>query len=118
VLSRQEQQIWDDVQRFWDEDAEEPPQAARPARWHHRRPPRDLADLPAAVVAGIWTTILLAFVGAPVAGMAVGVATALAWALWQWWPELIRQGAQQTRPDVDVERTPRGPREEPGQRRP
>jgi len=118
VLSRQEQRIWDDVQRFWAEEVEEPPRAARPAPSHRKRASRDLADLPAAVVAGTWITIMLVLFGAAAAGLAVGVATALGWALWRSWPQLSRQGAPKTLPNEGKERTPRGPADEPGHRRP
>jgi hypothetical protein len=83
VLSEHEQRVWDDVERFWAEEAEEPP---RPAPLS----PRDPADLPALVVAGAWGAILLVLFGALAAGLAVGAATALGWALWRYWPHLSR----------------------------
>ncbi|MGR6963994.1 hypothetical protein ACU610_06005 [Geodermatophilus sp. URMC 61] len=86
MLSDSEQRVWDDVERFWAEDAVEPPRpvpVARPA-------PRDLAGPPALVVAGVWGAILLILLGALVAGLSVGVATALGWALWRHWPRLGR----------------------------
>ncbi|MGY1691392.1 hypothetical protein [Geodermatophilus sp. SYSU D01105] len=86
MLSDPEQRVWDDVQRFWAEDAVEPPlpvPGARPAS-------RDLADPPAVVVAGVWGAILLILLGAPAAGLSVGLATALGWALWRYWPRLDR----------------------------
>jgi hypothetical protein len=85
VLSSQEQRIWDDVQRFWAEDAEEPPRAA-PSRMTASS--RDEAELPLAVVAGIWITITLVLFGGMTAALTVGVATALAWVLWHNWPWL------------------------------
>ena len=86
VLSDHEQRVWDDVERFWAEEAEEPP---RPAPLS----PRDLADLPALVVAGAWGAILLVLLGALAASLAVGVATALGWALWRYWPRLSQADA-------------------------
>lgn len=83
MLSRREQRVWDDVQRFWAEEVEEPPRAASPAPSRRKRTSRDLADLPAAVVAGAWSTIMLVLFGAPVAGLAIGVATALGWGVAQ-----------------------------------
>jgi hypothetical protein len=56
VLSRQEQQIWDEVQRFWAEEVEEPPRAA-PSRT--KGASRDEADLPVAVIVGTRITIVL-----------------------------------------------------------
>ena len=87
VLSEHEQRVWDDVERFWAEEAEEPP---RPARLSRRRTPGDPADLPVLVVAGAWGVILLVLFGALAAGLAIGVATALGWALWRYWPHLSR----------------------------
>ncbi len=90
MLTDHEQQVWDDVERFWAEEAEEPP---RPAPLS----PRDLADLPALVVAGAWGVILLVLLGALAPGLAVGVATALGWALWRYWPHLSRPDPTTTR---------------------
>jgi hypothetical protein len=118
VLSRQEQRVWDDVQRFWAEEVDEPPRAAPPAPSRRRRPSRDPADLPAAVVAGVWITILLTLVGALVAALAIGVATALGWALWRVWPQLGRQGAPDTSWNGRKDRTTRGPADKPWHRRP
>ena len=83
VLSDHEQRVWDDVERFWAEESEEPP---RPAPLP--RTPREPADLPTLVVAGAWGAILLVLFGALTASLAVGVATALGWALWRYWPRL------------------------------
>ena len=90
MLSNQEQRIWDDVQRFWAEEAEEPPLPA-PSRAHGAW--RDEAELPVAVVAGAWIMITLVLFGAMIAGLAVGLATGLGWALWHYWPRLSEQGA-------------------------
>jgi hypothetical protein len=90
VLSSQEQRVWDDVQRFWAEEAEEPP-LRTPGR--RRGASRDEADLPFAVVAGVWITITLVLLGAVVAGLGVGLATGLGWALWHYWPRLSGLGA-------------------------
>ena len=96
MLSSQEQQVWDDVQRFWAEEAEEPP--LPDAEPHGSGASRDEADLPVAVVAGAWITITLVLFGAMVAGLAVGLATGLGWALWHYWPRLREQGALCTSP--------------------
>jgi hypothetical protein len=90
VLSSQEQRVWDDVQRFCAEEAEEP---ALPAPSRTNGASRNEADLPITVVAGAWITITLVLFGAMVAGLAVGLATGLGWALWHYWPRLSEQGA-------------------------
>ena len=87
MLSSQEQQIWDDVLRFWAEEAEEPPRAT-PSR--RRGSSSDEAELPIAVVAGMWITITLILFGVMSAALTVGVATALGWALWHNWPGGMR----------------------------
>ena len=116
MFSRQEQSVWDDVQRSWAADVEEPPPAAPPAPSHRTRASRDPADLPVVVVAAAWITIMLVLFGAPVAGLALGVATALGWALWHHRPQPGRQDAPETSPDEN--RPTRGPADERGDRRP
>jgi hypothetical protein len=89
-----------------------------PAPSHSTRASRDPADLPTAVVAGAWITIMLVLFGAPAAGLAVAVATALGWVLWRSWPQLSRQRAPKTSPDGGKDRMTRGAVDEPGHRRP
>jgi hypothetical protein len=87
VLSADEQQAWEDIQRYYDVEAEEP---VRSVGFRTSQPERHgpgLDDLPAAVVAGVWITIILVIFGAAVAGLAVAAATALGWAMWRWWPD-------------------------------
>jgi hypothetical protein len=86
VLSSHEQQIWDDVLRFWAEEAEEPPRATQGAEGVSS----DEAELPIAVVAGTWITITLILFGVMSAALAVGLVTALGWALWRNWPGGMR----------------------------
>jgi Protein of unknown function (DUF3040) len=85
VLSDHEQRVWDDIERFWAEDAEEPSQPRRPTPEQPNRPPRDPADHPAWAVTAAWLPILLVVFGAPVAGLGVGAATVLGWVLWRCW---------------------------------
>ncbi len=90
MLSRDEQRIWDDIERFYAVEADEPVlPGPHPAL--RRRRDRGVDDLPAAVVAGAWGAILLILFGALVAGFAVGAATALGWWVWRYWP-LLRAG--------------------------
>jgi hypothetical protein len=84
VLSSQEQRIWDDVLRFWAEEAAEPPLATPSAEGSSS----DEDELPIAVVAGTWITITLILFGVMSAALAVGLTTALGWALWHNWPQL------------------------------
>jgi hypothetical protein len=76
VLSSQEEQAWDDIQRYWWEEAEEPP---RPVRSRTTRAPR--ADLPVAAHIGARVTIVLLLLGAAPAALAVALATAVVWVL-------------------------------------
>ncbi len=116
MLSRQEQSLRDDVRWSWAAEVEEPPPAALPAPSRRTRVSRDPADLPVAVVAAAWITIMLLLFGAPVAGLVLGVATALGWALWHHRPQPGRQDAPET--SLDENRTARGPADERGHRRP
>ena len=113
MLSVQEQRIWNDVQRFWAEEVEEPARAAPPAPNRRGRSWRDRAVLQVAVVVGTRITVVLLLLGALVPGLAVGVATALAWALGHSWPQPSGHGA----PDGGEDRTARRPADEPGNRR-
>ena len=92
MLSSQEQRVWDDVQRFWAMEAEEPPGLAPSARsrewvWH------DPEDLPVVVAAGVWLAIALVLFGAVLAGLAVLAASAVGWAVWKNWPRMVRLAA-------------------------
>jgi len=106
MLSSQDQRVWDDIVRFWEAEVEEPP---RPAPSRRKGASRDHGDLPFAVVAGTWITIALVLLGAVVAGLAVGLATALGWALWHYWPLLSGQGSPRTSPQSGRGRTRHGP---------
>ena len=117
MLSEQEQRIWDDVQRFWTEEVEEPPRVAPSAPNSRRRKWRDRAVLQVAVVVGARITIVLLLFGALVPALAVGVATAVGWALEHSWPQLPGQGAPDTAPDGGADRTVRRPAAGPGNRR-
>ena len=87
MLSSDERRAWDEIRRRWAEEVEEPtcpvldPRARRP----RSAPPTGLL---AAVVAGGCLAVLLVVCGAPLAGLAVAVATAPRWLLWRYWPLL------------------------------
>jgi hypothetical protein len=92
VLSGPEQQVWEDVERYWELDAEEPVQRGPRAVFQQGRRIDGVEDVPAAVVAAAWFAILLVLFGAPVAGLVVAAVTAVSWALlsprrWPSWPE-------------------------------
>ena len=75
VLSDHEQRVWDDIERFWAEDAEEPP-AARAADVLLRSTPRELDDAPVLVIGSFWAAILLVLLGVHAAGLALLAAAA------------------------------------------
>jgi hypothetical protein len=77
--SDSEQRVRNDIERLWAEDAAESP---RPVPVTRPAPP-DPADPPVLVVAGVVGAFLLVLLGALVAGLTVGAATALGWALWR-----------------------------------
>jgi hypothetical protein len=85
VLSSHEQQIWDDIERLYAAEAEEPAlPSSRPTQ--QRRDSRDPDDLPMAAVAGARIAVVLILLGVVAGGLAVGAATALGWLLWRYWP--------------------------------
>ncbi|SES74301.1 hypothetical protein [Geodermatophilus poikilotrophus] len=87
MLGPDEQRTWDEIRLRFAEEVEEP---ARPVLDPRARRPRSPApaSLLATVVAGGCLAVLLVFCGAPLAGLAVAVATAPRWLLWRYWPLL------------------------------
>ena len=87
MLSPEEQRAWDEIRRRCAEEVEEP---TRPVLDPRARRPRSAApaSLLATVVAGGCLAVLLAVCGAPLAGLAIAVATAPRWLLWRYWPLL------------------------------
>ena len=87
VLSSDERRAWDEIRRHFAREAEEP---ARPILDLTVRRPRSSTPvaLRAAVVAGGCLAVLLVVLGAPVAGLAIAVATVPQWLLWRYWPLL------------------------------
>jgi hypothetical protein len=117
VLSVQEQRVWDDVQRFWAEEVEEPSRGAPSAPNRRGRSWRGRAVLQVAVVVGARITVVLLLLGALVPGLVVGVGTALGWALRHSWPTPAGQGAPDTAPDGCDDRAVRWPADEPRNQR-
>jgi hypothetical protein len=105
VLNTHEQHIWDDVERYYAIEAEEPALPARPAT-RDRLQGRGVDDLPTAVVAGIWVSIFLILFGVMPAALVVGAATAAGTLLWRYWP-LLRQDRGPA--PVQASLTDRGP---------
>jgi hypothetical protein len=87
MLSHDEQRAWDEIRRHCAETSEEP---ARPVLDPTVRRPRSSTPvaLRAAVVAGGCLAVLLVILGAPVAGLAIAVATVPQGLLWRYWPLL------------------------------
>jgi hypothetical protein len=88
VLNDHEQRTWEEIERSFPMDAEEPARAALQPGTRRRSSGRAVEDLPAPVVAGVWIAILVILLGAPLAGLAVGAATAAGWLVWRSWPVL------------------------------
>jgi hypothetical protein len=103
VLSADEQQAWEDIQRYYDAEAEEPARFGRHRSSRGGPDARGIDDLPAAVVAGVWITIFLVIFGESGAALAVAGATALGWALWRWWPRPDSGPARASSPGGAVE---------------
>ena len=86
MLSHDEQRAWKEILRRYAREAEEPGSPVIGMR--ARRPRPSTPAVLAAVVAGGCAAILLVVVGAPVAGLAIAVATVPQWLLWRYWPLL------------------------------
>jgi hypothetical protein len=87
VLSHDEQRAWDEIRQHYAMEAEEPARPVLDLTVRRPRSPQPLA-LRAAVVAGGCIAVLLVVLGAPVAGLAIAVATVPQWLLWRYWPLL------------------------------
>ncbi|MGY1680137.1 DUF3040 domain-containing protein [Geodermatophilus sp. SYSU D01176] len=118
VLSDHEQRVWDDIERFWAEDAEEPP-AARMADVPPRSTPRTLEDAPVLVIGSFWAAVLLVLFGVHAAGLALFATAALGSALWRYWPLLSGSapGGPPPGEPSTTGRAARWPREKPWRRR-
>ena len=100
MLSHDEQRAWNEIRRRYAREAEEP---ALPVIDLEIRRPRSStpAVLAAVVAAGI--AVLLVVLGAPVAGLAIAVASVPPWLLWRYWPLLdggVVVSARSATPDV------------------
>ena len=91
MLTHDEQRAWDQIRRGWSAEAEEPARPALDPTVRRLRSSTPTA-LRAAVVAGGCLAVLLVVLGAPVAGLAIAVATVPQWLLWRCWP-LLDSGA-------------------------
>ena len=86
MLSSDEQRAWDEIRRRYAREAEEP--ALPVIDLEVRRPRSPTPAALAAVVAGGCLAVVLVVLGAPVAGLAIAVATVPQWLLWRYWPLL------------------------------
>ena len=91
MLTHDEQRAWDQIRRGWSAEAEEPACPALDPTVRRLRSSTPTA-VRAAVVAGGCLAVLLVVLGAPVAGLAIAVATVPQWLLWRCWP-LLDSGA-------------------------
>ena len=96
MLSSQEQEIWDDIERFWAEEAEEPPLPETIHSAAGSGVARDEPEPPAVIVAGAFSIVLLLLFGEARAALGVAFATALAWTVWHhkqqlaaWWTQTV-----------------------------
>lgn len=87
MLSPDEQRAWDEIRRRCAEEVEEPTRPVLDPRAHRPRSAAPVGLL-ATVVAGGCLAVLLVVCGAPLAGLAIAVATAPRWLLWRYWPLL------------------------------
>ena len=86
MLSDQEQRTWEEIQRFWAETADEPAAVRRAAASLRRQARRERGDVPGWVIIATRVAMVTVLLGAVTAGLALGAATLLGWALWRYWP--------------------------------
>jgi hypothetical protein len=80
VLSSQERRIWQEIERRATAGTDGPAPPRPRTRGH------GVDDLPAAVVASIWTSTVLVLTGLVLAGLAVGAVTTVLALLWRYRP--------------------------------
>ena len=113
MLSHDEQKAWNEIRRRYAEEAGEPVRAVLDLTVTVRRPrTAEPGGLPAAVVAGSGIAILLLICGAPLAGLAIAVATAPRWLLWRYGP-LVDCGVRPPAPPSTTRDVPLDAREHP-----
>ncbi len=83
MLSHDEQRAWNEIRRRYAEEAGEPVRAVLDLTVRRPRS-SEPGGILAAVVAGSGIAILLVIFGAPLAGLAIAVATAPRWLLWRY----------------------------------
>jgi hypothetical protein len=100
MLSEHEQKTWNDIRRDYGPGPAEP----APTRSSTRVP-----ELPAVVVGGVLSVILLLLFGEVSGAAAVAVVTALVWLMWRFLPVPDPSRGQEGEPEVRRERTPAQP---------
>jgi hypothetical protein len=121
VLSDPEQRVWNDVERFWEENAPEPPAAGRSADIPRTLRPRKLDDAPLRLILSCWAAIFLGFFGAHAVGLALAAGAALGLAMWRYWPLLSASQSAASGPlcgqSPTTDQAARWPAEKPWHRR-
>jgi hypothetical protein len=90
VLSSQEERAWDDIQLYWEIEADEPTRTSGTSP--------GLENPPVAVTVAARVAIVLLLLGAVPAGLTLAVITALGWLVWRT-GQPSRQKAQVSLPD-------------------
>ncbi|WP_448624963.1 hypothetical protein [Geodermatophilus sp. URMC 64] len=96
MLSRREQEIWDEIDRRYGPEADRVARS-RVAEVANGWRPRRLDEAPGIFAVGLWVAVFLVLFGATVAGPAVGAGTAVGLLLWRFRPHrdgVGRAGAQ------------------------
>ena len=101
MLSEHEQKIWDEIERNYQAEADEPARG-RFRTWPGARRSGWRADLPAVVIGGGWSAVLLVLFGVPSAGVAVAAAAGLIWLLWHFFPQLDGAGTAEVEPITET----------------
>jgi ferric-dicitrate binding protein FerR (iron transport regulator) len=91
VLSDREQRALEELERCYVTEAEEPVPSGRATRRSARRPNRP-PGFRAVLVLGC-VSVALIFAGAPAAGLALALATAIGWLFWRVWSHRTADGS-------------------------
>jgi hypothetical protein len=84
VLSTHEQQVWEDIERYYAPPTGEVAGVGGLLAAQREKAVPDVDDLPGAVLGGAMLAIMLVIFGEVTIGLVLGAATVLGWLLWRY----------------------------------
>jgi hypothetical protein len=107
VLSTHEQQVWDDIERYYVPPSGEATAVGGLVAGQQESAVPTVDDLPVTVLGGAMLAIMLVIFGEVTTGLVLGAATVLGWLLWRYGWQLAAADSAAALP-VDGEEGPAG----------